>query len=75
MGDARRRKLAGGPKFRPKPEPGKPSLARSPEEIEAAIQKDEAARNHVLALMSAAIDFINQSTDDAERRSRLHFSA
>lgn len=66
MGDARRRKLAGGPLVRVKTDPQiKPDLPlRSPEEVAAAVRAEGDAQ----AYIAAAIDFLYKTSEDALRQ-------
>jgi hypothetical protein len=64
MGAARRRKLAGLPKFqRPKGPPPR-SLSRSPQEIERQLASDA----NFYGRIDAAIDFIHATSEDALRQ-------
>jgi hypothetical protein len=65
MGEARRKKLAGLPRFR-KAEPQKPAVfpPRSPQQVEQEIAERE--RNH--ARIDAAIDFIYSVEEDMTKR-------
>lgn len=79
MGDARRRKLLGGPEVRPKPvraetideynSPGSNLPPRTPAEIEAAL----AAEDHAHAIIAASIDFIFRTGEDALRQQTRRF--
>jgi hypothetical protein len=69
MGDARRRKLAGGPKFQPKNAPRILPETRTPQELE-----EESRHYHTIG---AAIDFIYVTSEDAlkqqiRRNLRIH---
>jgi hypothetical protein len=64
MGEARRRKLAGLPKFQKKfRKPETPPL-RSPVEVEAALREDASLYGRI----GAAIDFIHVASENALRQ-------
>jgi hypothetical protein len=63
MGDARRRQLSTGQRFRKPAEP-LPSLSRSPQQLIEEKEKSD----RCYGMMAAAIDFINEVENDVERK-------